>query len=127
MEKCAFNVRKVDFLGFILSSEGITMNEQMMKAVIDWRSPTSVKKFQSFIGFANFYRRFIKEISQKVIPLTQLLRKGVPLVWSTEAEESFQALKKSFTYAPILLHADPSEPFYLETDASDLAVGEILS
>ena len=127
LEKCAFNVESVSFLGFVLSPAGVTMDAQKVQAVTDWKSPSTVKEVQSFIGFANFYRRFISDFSKKIIPLTRLLKKGVPFEWSKEAEEAFVFLKRNFTTAPILLHADTSEPFFVETDASDLAIGGVLS
>lgn len=110
-----------------MSPTGISMDQQKVKAVMDWKSPTTVKEVQSFLGFSNFCRRFIHEFSKKILPLTRLLKKGAPFKWSDEAETAFNLLKKSFTTAPVLLHGDPSEPFFVETDASELEIGGILS
>ena len=80
-----------------------------------------------FLGFANFYRKFIQDYSKLVLPLTQLTRKGQLFVWSEEADMAFKNLKKAFTSAPILAHVDPEKPFIIEADASDFALGSILS
>ena len=82
---------------------------------------------QSFLGFANFYRRFIKGFSVIVQPLIALTRKDATFEWTTAAQKAFDMLKQAFTMAPILLHPDPTKPFQVETDASDFAIGAILS
>ena len=82
---------------------------------------------QCFLGFPNFYRKFIQDYSNLVLPLTQLTRKGQSFVWSEEADMAFEALKKEFTSAPILAHVDPEKPFIIEVDTSDFALGSILS
>ncbi|KAJ1194909.1 hypothetical protein NDU88_004194 [Pleurodeles waltl] len=127
LEKCAFHVERVEFLGFILSPEGVSMDPAKIKTVQHWPSPCNVKEIQSFLGFANFYRRFISNFSQTVTPITRLLKKGVKFEWTKEAENAFNFLKNSFVSAPILLHPNPDEPYYVEADASDVAIGGILS
>ena len=102
------------------------MDPSKVQAVTDWPPPKNVKAVQSFLGFANFYRRFINNFSAIVRPLSNLTRKETPFRWSKK-QEAFTTLKKVFTSAPILVHADPSKPFILETDASDIAIGAILS
>jgi hypothetical protein len=79
-----------------------------------------------FLRFSNFYKSFIKEHSKIVVPLTRLTRKN-KFVWNEKAEEVIEAFKKAFTSAPILVHANSSKPFFLETDAPDFALGSILS
>jgi hypothetical protein len=86
-----------------------------------------VRDIQVFLGFANFYRRFIKDFSKVCSPLTKLLQKGTPFEWTNEQERAFEELKKLFTTAPILQHFDPESPIFIETDASDFAIGGILS
>jgi hypothetical protein len=78
------------------------------------------------LGFANFYRIFIKDYSKIVAPLTRLTGKD-KFVWDEKAEEAFETLKKAFTSTPILVHADSLKPFFLEADASDFALGSVLS
>jgi RNase H-like domain found in reverse transcriptase len=97
------------------------------RAVLNWPTPTSIKHIQSFLGFANFYRRFIKDYSRITVPLTTLLKKDPPFVWNDDAQRAFDGLKTAFTTAPILAHFHPDRPTLLETDASDYAIAGILS
>lgn len=126
-EKCRFFQSSVDFLGYIVSQDGVSMDPAKVKAILEWQAPKSVKDIQVFLGFANFYRRFIKKYSKLTAPLTRLLRKDVKFEWSESAQKSFEALKEAFTTAPVLTHFDPSRPIVLETDASDYALAGVLS
>jgi len=94
----------VNYLGFILSPEGLTMDQAKVKVIQDWPEPHRVKDVQSFLGFANFYRQFINDYAKIVIPLTHLTRKSIPFQFSEKACEAFVNLKNAFTTAPILLH-----------------------
>ncbi len=90
-----------------------------MEAIKTWPQPTTIKELQRFLGFSNFYRRFIQNYSTLTNPLTNLLRnKPKSLSWSIAAKEAFEKLKTSFTQAPILVHPDPERPFIVEVDAS---------
>jgi RNase H-like domain found in reverse transcriptase len=117
----------VEFLGYMLSADGLTMSIDKVQTIQDWPEPRKVKDIQSFLGFANFYRRFIYNYSDITIPLTRLTRKGTPWVFTEECQESFNVLKKAFTSAPILSHWVPDQPLVVDTDASDYALGAILS
>ena len=103
------------------------MAESKVKAILDWPEPRKVRDIQSFLGFANFYRRFIPNYSEIVLPLTRLTRKSVPWNFSEECRKSFNALKQAFTTAPVLHHWMPDRPLTVETDASDYAIAGILS
>ncbi|KAK3545141.1 hypothetical protein QTP70_001467 [Hemibagrus guttatus] len=104
------------------------MDEKKVTAVRDWPTPTTVKELQRFLGFANFYRRFIRGYSSVTSPLTNLLRnKPKTLVWTLAALHAFQTLKQAFTTAPLLVHPDPALPFIVEVDASTTGVGAVLS
>jgi hypothetical protein len=92
-----------------------------------WAIPSSVKDVQRFLGFANFYRRFIKGYSKITTPLTTLTCKDKPFSWNPTAQAAFDTLKMAFTSAPILIHPDPAKPFIVETDVSNFALGAILS
>ena len=127
LSKCEFHVNRVEFLGVMLTPFGLSMAERKVKAVQDWPQPQKLKDIQCFLGFANFYRRFINQFSRIVAPITRLLRKNVVFEWSREADESFRFLKKAFTSAPVLTHPNPEEPFIVEADASEVAIGAILS
>jgi len=126
-DKCFFSVNSVEYLGFILSTDGLKMSTAKVQTIQDWPEPKKVKDIQSFLGFANFYRRFISDYSDIVVPLTRLTRKGIAWNFTTEARQSFEALKSAFTSAPVLTHWIPDKPIIVETDASDYALGAILS
>ena len=126
-DKCEWHTDTVEYLGYLLSPDGLTMSPEKVKTVCDWPTPRKVKDIQSFLGFANFYRRFIYNYSDIVVPLTRLTRKDTPWSWSDKCQEAFDSLKRAFTSAPILTHWIPDAPIVVETDASDYAVAAILS
>jgi len=104
------------------------MGEDKVEPVLDWKTPESITQVQSFLGFANFYRRFIQNYSRVARPLTELTKKevGKEWAWNQQAESDFQELKHRFTTAPILAHFDPRELILVETDASNFALGAVL-
>jgi hypothetical protein len=126
-KKCFFHVRSVDFLGYMVSPEGLSMDPIKTQAIHNWPLPSSVKEIQSFLGFANFYRRFILGYSSIVKPLTNLTRKEVSFEMTSECVAAFERLKSAFTSAPILAHFQPELVTVVETDASDYAIAAILS
>ncbi len=126
-EKCEFHVTQAQFLGFITPSH-VEMEPKKVEAVLNWPIPATVKEVQHFIGFANFYRRFITNFSSVVAPLTALTKGGgIKIHWGPEAAGAFEELKRRFTSAPILSITDPERPFVVEVDASEVGVGAILS
>ncbi len=127
LEKCEFHRSTVQFLGYVISQDGIQMDQGKVKAIKEWPLPQSVKDLQRFLGFANFYRRFIKNFNMLTAPLTSLLRgKPKSLSWSSNAHKAFERLKKAFSTAPILRHPDPQAPFMVEVDASTTGVRAVL-
>lgn len=127
IEKCQFGVSKVDFLGFILEAgKGISLSPKKIEAVRNWKTPTSVKEVRGFLGFVNYFRRFIEGFSKIAAPLTSLTNKQSTFSWSTQAEEAFQRLKELTTADPVLALFDPTKPCHVFTDASDYASGAIL-
>jgi hypothetical protein len=127
LSKCEFHSTSTSFLGFIVSPDGISMEPDRVVAIMEWPVPTSVHDVQIFLGFANFYRRFIRGYSAITAPITSLLRKNQRFEWSSQAQEAFEELKRRFTSAPILRHFDPDLPIRLHTDASSFAISGILS
>jgi hypothetical protein len=127
LSKCRFGVQEVTFLGYVISTEGIKMDPAKIAPILEWNTPTCVKDVQSFVGFANFYRRFIKGYSELATPLTRLTKKDVAFEWTHEAQDAFDALKRAFTTAPVLIAFDPEKEITVETDASDYALGAVLS
>ncbi|KAL0149344.1 hypothetical protein M9458_055382, partial [Cirrhinus mrigala] len=126
-EKCVFHVKSVTFLGHIVSADGISMDLAKVRAVIDWPIPDSRTALQRFLGFANFYRRFIRNFSQVAAPLTALTSTRTRFVWSESAQEVFDKLKKLFSSAPILITPDTTRQFIVKVDASNVGVGAMLS
>ncbi|KAK3540883.1 hypothetical protein QTP86_002978 [Hemibagrus guttatus] len=127
-EKCEFHVTQVQFLGFIIKPGQIKMDPQKVQAVVDWPSPSSVKEVQRFLGFANFYCKFIRNFSSVTAPLSALTKGNIAgFHWGPEAELAFNKLKCRFTSAPILILPNPEIPFTVEVDASDVGVGAVLS
>ena len=126
-DKCHFSADTVEYLGFILTKDGLKMDSAKVQIIQDWPEPCKVKDIQSFLGFANFYRRFISDYSDIVVPLTRLTCKGTPWNFTDATRKSFEALKSAFTTAPILTHWLPDKPLIVETNASDYALGAILS
>ncbi|MBW0530844.1 hypothetical protein O181_070559, partial [Austropuccinia psidii MF-1] len=125
--KCVFHASSVEYLGYVVSSDGLKMDSSKVQQILNWPQPRNIKALQSFLGFANFYRCFIKNYSKKITSLTSLLKKDSPFIFNEEALSQFQALKEAFTSAPILSHFNPSLPTIVETDASDYALGAVLS
>ncbi|XP_073701959.1 matrix-remodeling-associated protein 5 [Garra rufa] len=127
-EKCQFHQESITFLGYVISPEGVAMDERKVTAVLEWPRPKTLKELQRFLGFSNFYRRFIRNFSTVAAPLTSMVKKGEKhLTWSTEALHAFQELRQRFTTAPVLRHPDPQLPFLVEVDASSSGVGAVLS
>ncbi len=128
VEKSEFHSTTVSFLGFILSCGSIQMDPSKMCAVLEWPHPDSLKQVLRFLGFANFYRRFIQGFSSIADPLTALTRRSsTPFQWTKKANQAFKRLQKLFTSTPILTLPDPELPFIIELDVSDVGVGAVLS
>ena len=125
--KCHFYQESISYLGYIISGAGIAMDPAKVEAVTTWPQPKNLKELQSFLGFANFYRGLIARYSALTIPLTALLKKDVPFLWSEDQETAFLAVKEAFRSSSVLAHPNEDLPFILETDASDFAVGGVLS
>lgn len=106
LAKCSFHTDSVEFLSFIVSSSGISMSPDKVAAVRDWVPPTNVKGVMSFLGFANFYRQFIPKFSTLTAPLTALMKRNVPFVWSKDCQAAFDQLKLVFVNGSILHHVD---------------------
>ena len=127
LEKCEFHSDSVEYLSYCLSPEGLTMSLDKITTIADWPEPRKVKDIQSFLGFANFYRRFIFNYSDITVPLTRLTQKDAPWNFSEECRRSFNALKHAFTTTPILTHFILDTPITVEMDALDYTVTGILS
>ena len=103
------------------------MDDEKVKAIREWPEPRNLKEVQAFLGFANFYQRFIQGYSQICTPLTKITKKEQPFHWECEQKETFEKLKKKFILATVLASFDPERKINLKTDASDQALGSCLS
>ncbi len=106
-EKCAYHAQSVPFLGYIVLFEGMHMDPDKSQAVVDWPTPDSRKALQRFLGFGNFYWRFIRNFSQLAAPLTALTSTKIPFRWCSAAVAAFAKPKGCFDSAPILIAPDP--------------------
>jgi hypothetical protein len=128
VDKCEFEVKSTKYLGFIVDAEkGLSMDPAKIEAIRNWQAPKNGKGVLSFLGFANFYRRFIKDYSQLSAPLHFLARKDTPFIWDDKANKAFETLKHAFISAPVLAQFDPDKETVLETDSSGYCTGGIMS
>jgi transposase InsO family protein/predicted aspartyl protease len=126
-QKCEFSRTTTEYLGVIVTPKGIQMDPKKVQAVQDWPTPKRLKDVRAFIGFGSFYRRFIKNFSGIVRPLTLLTKKEQRFAWGPLQQKAFDTLKTSFTTAPVLGHFDQERAIVVETDASNLVSAGILS
>ena len=127
IEKCEFHTTETRYLGLIIGTEGVKMDPKKTETVKNWPQPKTLKDVQAFLGFANFYRRFILGFSAIVKPLTALTRKDVKFLWSKDCQKAFTTLKERFISAPILKWFNPEKEIIVETDSSDFVSGGVLS
>ena len=127
IKKCEFSVTRTKYLGFIISTDGVEVDPEKVEVIREWKEPRTVKGIQSFLGFCNFYRRFIRDYGTIARPLTRLTRQDTPFIFDSDCSEAFQELKERLLSAPVLRHYNPDLETRLETDASDGVVAGILS
>ena len=105
-EKCKWKVQKVGFLGMIIGPEGIKMEEEKVRRVLEWLTPKCVKDVQKFLGLANYYCRFIQDFASIMRPLYDMVKKDKKWKWMEKQERAFEELKKKFTQEPVLAALD---------------------
>ncbi|MBW0565746.1 hypothetical protein O181_105461 [Austropuccinia psidii MF-1] len=125
--KCVFDASSVEYLGYVVSSDGLKMDSSNVQPILSWPQTKNIKALQSSLGLANFYCCFIKNYFKKITALTSLLKEDFPFIFNKEALSQFQILKEAFTTAPILSHFYPSLPTIVETYTFDHALGSLLS
>ncbi|CAB0030022.1 unnamed protein product, partial [Trichogramma brassicae] len=119
--------KEAGFLGHIVSEKGVEPDPRKVEAISNWPRPTNVKQIRQYLGTTGYYRRFIKDYARIASPLSNLTKKNKPFEWTEECETSFLTLKQHLCKAPILQFPDMNQKFTLTTDASDYAIGAVLS
>ncbi|KAG7536936.1 Integrase catalytic core [Arabidopsis suecica] len=126
LKKCMFCTNRLIFLGFVVSEQGLQVDEEKIRAIQEWPTPTTIGHVRSFHGLASFYRRFVKDFSTVAAPLTAVIKKNAPFSWGAAQDTAFNTLKDRLTYAPVLALPDFEEMFEVECDASGLGIGAVL-
>jgi hypothetical protein len=124
--KCEFWIKEVPFLGHVISTEGITMDPNKVKEVLEWKPPMLMSEVRSFLGLAGYNQWFIPNFSKIAKPVTELLKKGSKYVWSDTCDEAFKHLKKLLTTSVVLVQPDTTKPFDVYCDASGTGLGGVL-
>lgn len=126
-DKCEFLKREVSYLGHVISEQGVQPNPEKVNAIKNYPVPKDAKMIKQFLGLVGYYRRFIKNFAKIAKPLTNLLKKEIPFSWTNEHQTSFDTFRNILLTSPILSYPDFSKEFILTTDASNFAIGAILS
>jgi hypothetical protein len=126
-DKCEFLRKEVSYLGHVIGQTGVRPDEKRIEAVRNFPEPRTTRELKGFLGLAGYYRRFIPNFSKISKPLTELLKKDTPYTWNDKTEKAFTTLKELLTTEPILKYPDFTRPFVLTTDASNDAIGAVLS
>ena len=125
--KSTFMLPNIQYLGHVISAEGIKPSQGKVSALLEAPAPTDVQQLRSFLGAVNYYRRFIPNLSTTLAPLNQLLQKGRKWSWRKEQDLAFTEAKKHLTSTQVLTHYDPQKPLVLSCDASPYGVGAVIS
>jgi len=126
-EKCKWKVQEVGFLGVVIGPDGIKMEKEKVRGILEWPTPKCIKDVQKFLGLANYYRRSVKDFTEIARPMHRLVQKQEKWNWGAEQEEAFRRLKEIFMLEPVLAAPDLDKEMRVEADASDYATGGVLS
>jgi len=127
IKKCEFGVMRTKYLGFIVTTKGIEVDLEKVEVIYGWQPPKSVRGVQSFLGFCNFYRRFIEDYGRVAKPLIYFTKNDITFDFNEDCLEAFAELKRRLTLAPVFAHYNPTLPFRLETDAFDGVIAAVFS
>ena len=125
--KCELLQEKVKYLGHVVSPQGVSTDPEKIKAVAEWRVPQNVKQLQAFLGTTGYYRQYLKDYATTAKPLTVLTGKGKAWQWGNEEQAAFETLRRGLVTAPVLGYPNPGNQYILDTDASNVGVGAVLS
>ena len=126
-KKCAFLQRQVNYLGHVVTSDGVAADPAKVEKASTWPIPTTVKEVQQFLGFAGYYRRFVKHFADVARPLHRLTERVTEFRWTDECQAAFDELRRRLVTSPVLAYPDYTKSFTLDTDASDTDIGGVLS
>ncbi|XP_024010343.1 uncharacterized protein LOC112085365 [Eutrema salsugineum] len=126
LKKCSFCTNKLVFLGFVVSEQRLQVDQEKIKAILDWPTPSTVSQFWSFHGLPSFYRRFVRDFSTVAALLTAVIKKNTPFSWGAAQETAFNNFKTRLTQEPVLALPDFDIMFEVECDASRLGIGVVL-
>jgi hypothetical protein len=124
--KCSFAQTQLEYLGHVISSQGVATDPTKITAVAAWPTPIDIKQLRGFLGLSGYYRKFIRNYGSISKLLSDLLKKDALYTWTPHLQESFDALKQALITAPVLALPDFSKNFTIETDASDKGIGAVL-
>ena len=124
MSKCEFGMKEMLYLGHIISTKGVQVHMEKIRAIRDWTTPKTVTEMKGFLGLCTYYRRYVKGFSQFVAPLTNLMKKGA-FTWTDLAQTTFEEMKTIMSSCPVLALPDFSQPFIVECDASGEGIGAV--
>ncbi len=125
--KCNLLTRQMHFLEYVVSESGVATDQTKVAAMRDWPPPTNISELRSFLRLASYYRRFDRDFATISSPLHQLTNKGRRFGWYEDCAAAFRQLKAALIHAPVLAYPDPNQPFLVDTDASNVGVGAVLS
>ena len=125
--KCVLFKTPIEFLGHLVSADGIEPQPEKLAAIRDWPTPHCLRDVRAFYGLCSYYRRFVRNFADVAEPLSKLTKKGVPFQWTDETQTAFERLKTALLETDTLAYPHPDLPCILDTDASDVAVGAVLS
>lgn len=126
-DKCHFCRRELKFLGYVVDNTGLRCDPDKVSAILNIPAPKNVKEVRRFLGVTSWYRRFIPDMASLVSPITHLLRKRSPFIWSTECDRAFLKVKEYLVSSPVISCPDFDRPFTIQTDASDYGLGAVLT